>query len=513
MAEEVHSFHKLLEKQLTKLYPNREEISGDVLRMLQVVDKTYKTFERDKQLSEHAFNISELEYKEVLKNLKKQTEIKLESIQKLKEAILSLDPEALPPLDQQQDDLIGVVGFLKNQILKTKQLESELIQAKVTAENAARVKSDFLSVMSHEIRTPLNAIIGIAHLMMSDNLPKPQLENIHTLNIAAENLLDLVNDILDFSKMEEGKIVLNEKSTDLQEMMNRIRVANRAKAEERGNQLKLVTDANLPTWLLADELRLSQVMNNLVSNAIKFTRNGQVLMEVQLLSENEKEAELLFSVTDTGIGIEKEKQEVIFHFFTQANSEITREFGGSGLGLAIIEHILSMMGTEIELESELGRGSRFYFKIRLQKNSKPSKIEKTALPQTTRYDLHGCRILLVEDVEFNVVVAEKMLSGWSALVDIAENGVEAISKVKSNVYEIILMDLQMPVMDGYTASRKIREFNKEVPIVALTASGASELLQKVNEAGMNALVSKPFKPTALYETIRKMVEEKLLDLP
>ena len=407
--------------------------------------------------------------------------------------------------------MIRNIDLTKNQILKTKQLEAELIQAKVTAENAARVKSDFLSVMSHEIRTPLNAIIGIAHLMLSDNLPKPQIENIHTLNIAAENLLDLVNDILDFSKMEEGKIVLNEKSVDLQEMMTRIRVANRAKADERGNLLKLVTDTNLPTWLLADELRLSQVMNNLVSNAIKFTRNGEVLMEVQLMKETKKEAELLFSVTDTGIGIEKEKQEIIFHFFTQANSEITREFGGSGLGLAIIEHILSMMGTKIELESELGKGSRFFFKILLQKSDKtvPVTLQR---PPATNHDLHGCRILMVEDVEFNVVVAEKMLSGWNALVDIAENGLEAIAKVKSNVYEIILMDLQMPVMDGYTASRKIREFNKEVPIVALTASGAAELLQKVQEAGMDALVSKPFKPAALFETIRKLVEEKLLDI-
>ena len=506
------TYHKLLERQLNKLFPERELLPEEMKTLLNTVDRTYKTFERDKQLSEHAFKISEQEYKEVLKNLKKQTDIKIESVLKLKEAILSLDPTALGPVDESQDDLIGAVGFLKNQILKAKILETELIHAKVKAEKAATVKSDFLSVMSHEIRTPLNAITGIAHMMMSNELPSEQMENMKTLNIAAENLLNLINDILDYSKMEEGKIALNEKNTDLQELMGKIRLSHRGQAEQKGNQLKFYVDNSIPTWVMADELRLGQVLNNLISNALKFTKNGLVLVELHLLNDISSAVEIMFSVTDTGIGIEKEKQEIIFQHFTQAHSEITQEFGGSGLGLGIIEHILSMMGTNIELESELGKGSRFYFKA-LFKNAVPNLIQASnGIQKLSSLDLKGIRILLVEDVEFNVVVAEKMLSGWNALVDIAENGMEAIAKAKSSIYELILMDLQMPVMDGYTASTKIREFNKDVPIIALTASGNLELQQRVMDAGMNALVSKPFKPLDLFQTIKNYSENYLKKL-
>jgi CheY-like chemotaxis protein/two-component sensor histidine kinase len=354
--------------------------------------------------------------------------------------------------------------------------------------------------MSHEIRTPLNAIIGIAHLLLQEQLLPSQLENLKALNTSAENLLRLINDILDFGKIEEGKIVLAEKNICLRQLAENIKTAHQIRASERGNTINMIIDDALPQFILGDEVRLGQILHNLVSNAVKFTRNGMITLKMSLQKIQEEEVTVYFSVADTGVGIEKDKQVLIFDRFTQANVDIAREFGGSGLGLAIVKRLAALHNSDIHVNSEPGHGSTFFFTITFKKG----KIE--VQPQQAvngKNDLSGIKVLLVEDVEFNIMVARKMITNWNGAVDIAENGAVAIHKVQQSEYDIVLMDLQMPVMDGYDATQHIRNFNDDIPIIALTASASSDILQRTREFGMTDYLAKPFKPGELYEMISK----------
>lgn len=495
------TYHKLLEKQILKFVPNPSALPPELSGLLEVVSKAYHTFERDKTLSEHAFTVSEKGYQDVLQNLQVQNDIRHQSIIKLKEALSSLDSTATVILSKGDDELIGVISYLEDQIRKTKALEVELIQARNVAEKAAGAKSDFLSVMSHEIRTPLNAIIGIIHLMMQDDVLPTQTRNLKALNISAENLLNLINDILDFSKIEEGKVIFSDKNMDIREVVGNIKNANAIRAEEKGNTIRLMIDQDVPRFVKGDEVRLAQVLNNLISNAVKFTRNGRITIELSLKDAHDDVVDLHFSVIDTGIGIDAEKQKLIFERFTQANSEITREYGGSGLGLTIIKKLLHLQGSEIELESEPGKGSRFSFVIRFGKGS--AEVAGQVSKPKAMGDLQGVKVLLVEDVEFNVMVAEKMLHNWNAHVEVVDNGLHAVGRVKDGTYDIVLMDLQMPILDGYSAASRIRQFNKDIPIIALTASASVDIQQKARDHGMNDYISKPFKPADLFDAIYK----------
>ena len=262
-----------------------------------------------------------------------------------------------------------------------------------------------------------------------------------------------------------------------------------------------------PEYIKGDDLRLGQILNNLLSNANKFTSNGSIVMQVLLTRVFDEKVEVSFSVTDTGIGIEPSKQKIIFERFTQANSEITRQFGGSGLGLAIIKKLLNLQDSDIYVESEPGKGSKFYFSLLFRKGDGVVTQE----PHQSSFhngDLGGIKVLLVEDVEFNVLVAEKMLKIWNAVVDVSNNGKEAVKKASSVSYDIILMDLQMPVMDGYTAARCIREFDLGTPIIALTASASPDMQQKALDHGMNDSLSKPFNPNDLFETVHKYTRNR-----
>lgn len=495
-------YHKLLQRQIDRFFPNEEEITPSIKEFLQLISRTYQTFEKDKWLSEHAFNISEREYQDVLKNLRTQSENQNQSIARLKEVINSLDPNASIPEMQSDDELRSVVAYLEKQIAKSKALETAIINARDQAEKASKAKGDFLSVMSHEIRTPLNAIIGIAHLMMHEPLPPNQVENLKTLNLSAENLLNLINDILDYSRIEEGKLELSLKKVNLRDLVNNIRLSHRMRAQEAGNSLMVTFDPWLATTVWADEVRLGQILNNLVSNAVKFTNNGTIRIELFVERTAGEEMDVRFSITDTGIGIETEKQAVIFEHFSQADSEITRKYGGSGLGLTIVKRLLKLMRSDISLESSPGNGSKFYFTLRLKTDLNESNQHHSGNALQVK-DLDGIKILLVEDVEFNVMVAKKMLSNWKAQVEVAENGEIAVEKAREQDFDLILMDLQMPVMDGYTATREIRTFNQEVPIIALTAFASSDVENMSMDVGMNAFLSKPFKPTDLYEVIKE----------
>ncbi len=330
-----------------------------------------------------------------------------------------------------------------------------------------------------------------------------QTEYLNILQISARNLLSLINDVLDFSKIEEGKIVFAESDFDVRALFNDIKLANKIRADENGNVIKVMFDEDIPRFLKGDITRITQVLNNLVSNAIKFTKNGRITIELQLKSTKGNKVEIDFSVTDTGIGISKENQEHIFERFTQAHQYITREFGGSGLGLAIIKRLLALLDSEVKVESEEGKGSKFYFSIWFEK-SDLKEIEFNT-DNDVKEGLGGIKVLLVEDVTFNAILASKMLSNWNADVTLAENGAIAVDKVKNGNFDLVLMDVQMPVMDGLTASTEIRKFNKSIPIFPLTASTSADMQAQFKSIGIVDIIFKPINPDTLHRTILKFI--------
>jgi signal transduction histidine kinase/CheY-like chemotaxis protein len=501
-------YHAVLEKQIRKFLPEQYIQDEQIKQFLSIISNSYRSFEKDKKISEHAFTISEMEYREVTKNLHEQHEITRQSIAHLKDAIRSLAPDAVNEIDADADtdehNLISIIAFLQKQILKAKELEIALIQSKELAEKAANAKSDFLSVMSHEIRTPLNAIIGYIHLLQNEDPLPSQVDFLRILQISADNLLSLINDVLDFSKIEEGKIIFTERDIDIRQLVNNIKMANRIRAEEKGNMLKVMFDDDIPPFVKGDDIRLMQVLNNLISNAIKFTSNGRVMIEVTLKQMSASHITLHFAIIDSGVGISKDKQVMIFERFTQENSNITREYGGSGLGLSIIKMLLNLQESEIYVDSEPGKGSNFHFDLKFARSASTKRDEKRL--DDVKPDLKGISILLVEDVEFNVILAQKLLTNWNARVTVAENGLVALEKIKKgDEFDIVLMDLQMPVMDGLTSAKEIRKINANIPIIAQTASTSADIQELVYQSGINEYVSKPLNPRYLYPTIQKHV--------
>jgi len=495
-------YHKLLQRQIKKIADSSILGNRDIYNLLQVIDASYNSFEKDKALSTHAFELSELEYQEINEKLKQEIDEKKHSIDKLKEAIKSIEIDENVVIHDTGDNLPDIVAYLEKQISKRKAAEIDLVNAKVEAEVANNAKSEFLSVMSHEIRTPLHVLIGMGHLLIKDNPRPDQVQNLKVLRTASDNLLVIINDILDFNKIEAGKIDLEEIDFNIKNLVSDIKLANSVRAQERNTEIKLMLDNDLPDAVIGDTTRIGQILTNLVSNAIKFTKNGIIRIEVNVEKEQGDMVDIRFSVKDTGVGIAKENLEKIFHSFTQASSSITRQYGGTGLGLAITRKLLKLMKSDIVVESEQGQGSTFYFMLKFKKGVAVFSEKKVAIGD---YDLAGCKILLVEDTAFNVLYATQLLGRWQASVDVAENGLEAIDKARVNEYDIILMDLQMPLMDGYTATREIRVFNKTVPIIALTASASNDVKERSLEHGMNDYITKPFYPDDFYQRIKKYV--------
>jgi signal transduction histidine kinase/CheY-like chemotaxis protein len=392
--------------------------------------------------------------------------------------------------------------FLQSLILSFR-FAYTLKKAKQDAEQGLKAKSDFLSTMSHEIRTPLNSVIGLSHLLLRSKPREDQKENMNVLLFSANNLLSIVNDILDYNKIEAGKIKFEQIDIDIIAIATNIISGLKSFAQDKGIELKAKFDPLLQTKIIGDPTRTGQIINNLVHNAIKFTKQGSVTVEISVEAQSENAITLKVKVKDTGIGIEKQKQKIIFEQFTQADSSTSRGFGGTGLGLAICKKLLALQDSELCLISEPGMGSEFYFiqTFPISKVGATETVQQSDLPHEDSKPLSNIHILLVEDNEMNILVAKTFLERWGAEVTVAYNGQEALDLLDMQKHKLILMDMHMPVMDGYTATKKIREGGMDIPIIALTASLPKEVEAQTKEIGMNDIVVKPFVPEELYRKI------------
>lgn len=380
---------------------------------------------------------------------------------------------------------------------------NELLRQKKIAESAVLAKESFLANMSHEIRTPLNAIIGFTELLSGTPLDKQQQAFIQDVQTAGENLLLIVNDILDLSKIESGGLSLEKQPFNLKKSLRHVYDLLKVKTAD-GVEFNLFLDAELPDVITGDQGRLNQIMVNLAGNALKFTNEGEVTISVKNKGETEDSYTIRFSVKDTGIGIPKEHLESIFERFTQGQEDTTRKFGGTGLGLSIVKELVKLHDSKIQVKSREGAGSEFFFTATYKKPVNVKENPKL-LPVN---DLGRLKILLLEDNRLNQKLAQNVIEGFGFEIDIAENGDQGIKLLSENQYDLVLMDLQMPVRDGYQTTHYIRsELKNEIPIIAMTAHSLADEHHRCLNAGMDGYVPKPFKQHELLEAIKQALKK------
>lgn len=386
-----------------------------------------------------------------------------------------------------------------NKLLKEK--NRELTIEKDKAERASKARADFLSTVSHELRTPLNAINGITYLLLQEKPKASQLNYLKSLEFSGNYLLNFINDILEINRLESDKVVIEKINFNLSELTENIVTSFKEFIHENNIKCHLHIDKSIDFNLKGDPTKLSQILINLLNNAIKFSKNGDVWCTIKKRQETAENVTLYFEIKDNGIGIPKEKQEAIFDSFSQGSVEINRTYGGTGLGLSIVKKILELMGSEIQLSSESGKGSTFSFELQFEIGT--AKKAKEEIIQPTQSLLTEKKVLLVEDNKINQMITQKMLEKRGISCKIIDNGEDAIEDAKINNYDLILMDVHLPGINGTEATSEIRKFNNHIPIVALTAISLNENREMLLSYGMNEVITKPFEPEHFYNVVTK----------
>jgi signal transduction histidine kinase/CheY-like chemotaxis protein len=412
--------------------------------------------------------------------------------------------KGVPVYDYQKN--IAGASFESRDITIIRKSEEVLLKSKKDAEEAATAKARFLSNMSHELRTPLNGIVGITRIMQDEKCLPEQMEHFKTLQDLSDHTLQLVNNILDFAKIEAGKATLDFKRFNLLHLLEKVKSIFSATAQLKGLKFIIKTNSSADIYIKGDEVRISQVLINVLGNALKFTTSGSVTLQVTVAEENNPLQQIRFAVIDTGIGIKQENLSKIFESFNQGGDDTNRKFGGTGLGLSITEKILNLMDSGLKVESVYGKGTTFWFDIRLPKSSSaPARIFFPDIDAPEA--LNGVKILVAEDNRINQMVAERILKKWKAELTIVSNGVEAVNAVNEHFFDVVLMDLDMPVMDGYESVAILRESFPLLPVIALTAASFEDMDSFLSGKGFNEVVQKPFIPQDLLRKIISVIQK------
>lgn len=467
-------------------YTNKEVFSKKIGDLVKGKDTDLSILEtaREKALKGHPYNIELKVYR------KNRTEVWL-SI-------------ANTPLHDKSKNLYYQIEIISD-VTERKQAEMQLLASKEEALQLSKAKEMFVSVMSHEIRTPLNAVIGLSNILHDDEKLEAQIQPINLLKFSADNLLNLINDILDFSKIEVGKMELENKRLSIRDLITDIVDSFVFKIKEKDLKLVYQINDNIPPLVRGDKTRLYQILVNLINNAIKFTEEGSITILVNLVTEINQKVEISFEIIDTGIGVASDKLSTIFEPFTQAETNTTRKYGGSGLGLSITQKLVSLFGGTISISSELGKGTTFSINLIFNKFEEVDEIAKMETPKVL-ININA-RVLVVDDNEINTLLAKKVLTKYGLTVTTTDSGLSAIDLLKSKAFDLVLMDVHMPIMDGYETTKTLRnqpdDYFKTLPIIALTASIMVDNLHEIEACGMNDYQIKPFKPDELIEKIAK----------
>lgn len=406
--------------------------------------------------------------------------------------------------------LISILSLLslslyKNNIIRKKsnllleEKNNELFLAKEKAEKASKARAEFLSTVSHELRTPLNAINGITHLLLEENPKESQMNYLTSLKFSGNYLLTFINEILEINRIESSAIETENLNFNLKQLLGNIQNSLKELASINNNTFTLDIDENIPDFLIGDPTKLSQIFLNLINNALKFTKNGQVKVILKTTEINEEFTAIHFEIIDTGIGIPEEKIESVFDSFSQGSIEINRKYGGTGLGLTIVKKLIDLLGGKIELESKVGKGSSFKFDLSFKIGKNETIVEKII-----KYDeaiLNDKKVLLIEDNKINQMITKKMVENKGMICEVIDNGEDAIEAVKNKKYDLVLMDVHLPGINGTIATQTIRTFDKKTKIIALTAISLNENREMLLSYGMNDVITKPFNPEDFYKTI------------